>query len=329
MSDVAAPTAGLTAASSVDGAAFGRRLIPPGDPLAGATFDAIWENQIRPELAGLESDRRQAVMAFVLALLAGALLVFIEIALIPGLLKSRGGSQLPIFTLIAAAALGFWPIRKVAHTAKADVVTALCQPMSVVYQPACPQAPSFDEFLSLALLPRPSGKTFQDFFSGRRGAVDFSLCQAVLTQGSGRSRTTVFRGQLFRLTRPKAFLGTTVVLRNTGFTRVFSKPAGLADVGLEDPEFRKVFQAYGSDQVEAREILTPTFMQELMDLEVQYGGEKLRCAFVGPDLLVALEGGDRFEIGGMFTSLVDRARVEKIARDLEQVFKLIDAFQLS
>jgi hypothetical protein len=199
--------------------------------------------------------------------------------------------------------------------------------MSVAYQLGGEEAPAFDEFLRLNLLPHPSGKTFQDFFNGRRGAARFDLCQATLTQGSGRNRTTVFRGQLLRLTRPKAFLGTTVVLRNTGFLRIFSKPAGLADIGLEDPEFRKVFQAYGSDQVEAREILTPTFMQQLMDLETQYGGEKLRCAFVGPDLLIAVEGGDRFEIGGMFTSLVERARVEKIARDLEQVFKLIDALQ--
>jgi len=83
---------------------------------------------------------------------------------------------------------------------------------------------------------------------------------------------------------------------------------------------------FGSDQVEAREILTPTFMQRLVDLETEFAGAHLRCAFRGPQLLIALEGRNRFEIGGMFSTLVDRSRVEGIAHDLEQVFKLIDEF---
>jgi hypothetical protein len=97
-------------------------------------------------------------------------------------------------------------------------------------------------------------------------------------------------------------------------------------VGLEDPAFNKAFAVFGSDQVEAREILTPVFMQRIVDLEHAYSGHHLRYAFSGADLLIAVEGPSRFEIGNMFSSLVDRRRVEGIARDLEQVFKLIDDF---
>jgi hypothetical protein len=68
-------------------------------------------------------------------------------------------------------------------------------------------------------------------------------------------------------------------------------------------------------------------MQQLNDLEGAYHGAHIRCGFDQAQLLVALEGPNRFEIGSMFTSLVDRSRVEGIARNLEQVFKLIDEFR--
>jgi hypothetical protein len=117
-----------------------------------------------------------------------------------------------------------------------------------------------------------------------------------------------------------------VVLCNSGWLNRFECPHGLEKVGLEDPRFNQAFVVFGGDQVEAREILTPTFMEQLNALESAYAGAQLRCAFVGSDLLIALEGPSRFEIGGMFTSLVERQRVEGIARGLEQVFGVIDQF---
>jgi hypothetical protein len=200
--------------------------------------------------------------------------------------------------------------------------------MGITYLPKGSEAPAYDEFLRLNLLPRPTGRTFQDFFSGQRDKVTFELCQAVLSQGSGRSRRTVFSGQVLRLGTPKRMSSTTVVLRHFNLlTSSFTCPTGLARVGLEDPVFEKAFEAYGTDQVEAREILTPTVMQELVNLETAYGGEKLRCAFVDGDILIALESGLHFGFGSMFRSLVDRERAEAIAHDIQQVFSLIDAFK--
>jgi hypothetical protein len=62
-------------------------------------------------------------------------------------------------------------------------------------------------------------------------------------------------------------------------------------------------------------------------LESEFAGKKLRCGFIGADLLIAIEGSDRFEVGSLFSTLVDRRRVEGVARDLEQVFTLIDQFE--
>ena len=295
---------------------------PPGDPLEGQAFDAIYRRDIEPQLVACEAERQSALRTFALALLAAALIVFIEFMLL-----KTPPPVLLIFSVAIPAGLGYIPLQVVSRKAKVGVINALCQPLGVTYSISGSEPADFDSFLSLKLLPHPDDKSFQDFFSGRRGEVDFALCEAVLTEGSGKNRHTVFHGQLFRLAPPRARASTTVVLRNSGWLNRFECPHGLQPVGLEDPRFNKSFAVFASDQVEAREILTPTFMQELDGLESVYAGAHLRCAFAGPGLLIALEGPNRFEIGGMFSTLVDRSRVEGIARNLEQVFKLIDAFQ--
>ena len=322
MSD-AAPASALAAG-------FGHRLAPPGDPLEGAGFDAVYEQKIKPELVKREAERQGAVKTFLLALAAGGVLIFLENMLWASLTGQAGqGADFRIegATIALAAFLGYLPIARVARNAKVGVIRALCEPLGVSYSVSGFQAPSFDSFLAFNLLPHPSDKSFEDYFTGRRGDTEFAFCEATLHQGSGKSRRLVFQGQLFRLITAKRLGSTTVVLRNTGWMNHFECPQGLKAVGLEDPTFNKAFCVFGSDQVEAREVLTPTFMEELTGLETAYAGGHIRCAFDATQLLIALEGPNRFEIGGMFSTLVDPGRVEGIARNIEQVFKMIDAFK--
>jgi hypothetical protein len=309
---------------------FGHRLAPPGDPLEGAAFDAIFEQKVKPELIKREAERRGAIQTFFMALVGGGVLVFLENMLTPSL---TGGAYhtvdfpIALATLAAAAFLGYLPLAAVARNTKVGVIQALCGPLGVSYSVTSGDPPAFKSFLALNLLPSPEDKSFQDFFAGRRADVDFALCEATLHRGSGKNRHLVFQGQLLQLTTPGRLASTTVVLRNSGWMNQFECPHGLRPVGLEDTNFNKSFCVFGSDQVEAREVLTPTFMERLNALEAAYAGGHIRCAFDDAQLLVALEGPNRFEIGNMFTNLVDRVRVEGIARNIEQVFKLIDEFR--
>jgi len=309
---------------------FGHRLIPPGDPLEGATFDAIFEQKIKPELIKREADRKSAVQTFLVAALAGLALIALETYLIAPLAGGAFG-RVPVtietITFIGAAIIGYMPLAAVAQRVRVSVLTALCEPLGVTYSLVGNEPAELPRYRAFNLLPAYSEKSFQDFFSGRRGPADFSLCEATFHEGSGKQRHVVFSGQMLRLTTPRHVASQTVVLRNTGWLKSFECPNGLKAVGLEDPKFNQAFAVFGSDQVEAREILTPAFMQQLVDLETAYSGAHIRCAFDGSQLLIALQGPNRFEIGGMFTTLVQRSRVEGVARNLEQVFKLIDQFK--
>jgi hypothetical protein len=318
------------AGSPASAANFGHRLAPPGDPLEGASFDALYAAKIEPELVKCEAERKGALKTFVLVLAGGLVVVLLENLLAPSFTGDRAhsaGFGLMLFTMMAAGVIGYMPLNAVAKRAKAGVLGALCGPLGISYRVDGPDPPWFASYRPLHLLPAYSDKGFQDFFTGRRGQVDFALCGANLHEGSGKNRHIVFQGQLFRLVTPRRLASQTVVLRNTGWMKRFECPSGLQPVGLEDPNFNKAFAVFGSDQVEAREILTPTFMQRLSDLESGYAGQHIRCAFSQTELLIALEAPNRFEMGSMFSSLVERSRVETIARNLEQVFKLIDEFQ--
>ena len=66
-------------------------------------------------------------------------------------------------------------------------------------------------------------------------------------------------------------------------------------------------------------------MERLLELETLFKGKHLRCAFTAGQLLVAIEGGDRFELGSMFKTLLDEARVRAILTDVSESMKLIDA----
>ena len=137
---------------------------------------------------------------------------------------------------------------------------------------------------------------------------------------------TVFRGQLLRVSFPKKFLGVTVVRRDSGLFNFFHHFGNkLQRVGLEDPKFEREFEVYASDQVEARELIHPVFMERLLTLEKAYDGKRMRCAFQDGDLLLAVEGRDRFEVGSMFRPLADPKRVRTVVDDIAEILRLVDS----
>lgn len=297
----------------------------------GENFEAMYAARIAPELANREAARKEAVRRHNLALGVG--LAVSVVALIIGNMRQAESGALVLFggaPIAAAWFYGRWELRKVAKDVKTVLMNAIAAHAGLRFSEAVPTPPAFDTFMQRRLLPRYTRKTFEDLIEGERAGCAFQLYEAHLQERrqSGRSSTmvTVFRGQLVRIAFPTAFHGTTVVLRDAGMFN-FAKGAGsdLKRVGLVDPVFEKAFEVFGSDQVEARYLLTPTFMERLLELERELEGSKLRAAFTGGDLLIAVEGGDMFEAGSMFETLHDPERARRIMGEIETIHGMIDA----
>ena len=86
----------------------------------------------------------------------------------------------------------------------------------------------------------------------------------------------------------------TIICRDQG--RLNSKTVqDMKRVGLVDLEFERRFEVYSTDQVEARALVTPDFMERLIQFDDDYLGRNIQCAFIGGRLNICLEIDDRFD----------------------------------
>ena len=178
---------------------------------------------------------------------------------------------------------------------------------------------------------------YEDQLTGSRNDTPFEFFEAHLeekrttTDSKGRTRTTwvtVFRGQCLVVKFHKQFNGVTKVYRDMGMLNWFAKlgQAGKSEkVKLEDVVFEKSFEVFSTDQIEARFILTPDFMERLLGLERTFKGKQVRCAFAGGEMFLCCEGKNLLESGSMYRKMDDLGRVREMLQDFAAIFLLIDA----
>ena len=301
-----------------------------------AEFAGIYERDLRLTLEQKEQERKRALdkakktgvigLAVGIALVVLGLLIFRSpFAVIPGVLVGFG-----------ALFFGSSELRKVASGGKDVMVKPVAERFGITYneEPSPEAETNLHKCRELKVLPSWDRMSLQDEMLGQRNGRHFEFFEAHLedqrtrTDSEGRTRTewvTVFRGQCWVLETPKTFLGETRVSRDAG---LFNALGGLGSkfnrVRLEDPEFEKLFEVYGTDQVEARFLLTPDVMQAFLDLEEAFKGGRLRCTFSGNRTYVAIEGGNLFEMNAMFKSFDDPERVGDLLEDFAAMFHLVD-----
>ena len=103
----------------------------------------------------------------------------------------------------------------------------------------------------------------------------------------------------------------------------------LDEVKLEDPKFCKKFNAYSSDQVEARYLLTTAFIERFQNLNTAFGAKKAKCSFYGDKIMFAISTNKNlFEVGSLFKSLENPGAVNQFYNELVSIYSMIDYFKL-
>lgn len=300
-----------------------------------ASFQRIYKDRIEPFFIANESDRLAALQTYKQRMAMGAAATLIVGVATFVLSQQEWGLTivLALFTLGAAAVWGYQPLAKVGRRLKQQYCQSIAEAMGAHFEMGDFAPPAFDRLRELKLVPSFSRSKFEDHFSGAYKGASFDLYESHLEQrrsdSKGRTRyVTVFRGQLIRMHFPRDFLGVTIVRRDAGVLNVFgggqNNGRKLERVRLVAAALERAFEVWSTDQVEARYLIHPVMMERLMDLEKSLHGKRLRCAFEGGDLLVAVEGGNLFEPGDLFKPLVDPARARRIVNELAGVFQVMD-----
>lgn len=302
-------------------------------------FRGLWRETLEPWLAGLEAERKSSVIQFLVWMIGGAVLGIAVAAYF----YSRGGEIIflpfgAFFGGIAGTLIGGGRLNRLRTSVKGELngkIAEVCQ-LSYALKPVAPAR--FDTFKGYGLLPSYTRCGFEDHFSGERLGCDFELYEAHLEQYRKTGKTshyvTVFRGVLIRINFPRKVEGVTVITRDAGVfngLEALGRSFGsrkLERIGLVDPKFEKAFEVYGTDQVLARYMLNPAFMERLLALETALKGKNVRAAFDEHsgqgELLIAAETGNLFEAGSMFKPLADEARVTTLVADLTRITEIIE-----
>jgi len=300
-------------------------------------FGIFYRKEILPVLANLEENRLKLLatqktymaIAVPVSIVAGILGFVVLPQLLPGIMN-MDNRILPALALGVIGWSLWWaksPSRKYAVDVKSIYMPIVCNFFGDLKYSSNGQS-QIEATLEEELFPRFNKSEMEDFIEGSARDIKLKLHESTLTSSNGKSTVTVFSGLVLELEFPKAFKGKTIVLGKHGYVK------NLESVQLEDPEFASLFQVYGSDQIEARFLLTTAFMERLLQLGKLLSGDKtiggkIQCEFTGQKLVIAINSYQNlFEPRGLTQTALQVNDLHDFLAQMDGIFKLIEALKI-
>jgi hypothetical protein len=119
------------------------------------------------------------------------------------------------------------------------------------------------------VLPEYDVLQADDEIAGTYDGMALEIIEVRLRQRRNKKSRVVFDGLLISIALPRGLTGTTVVMTERTMWEKFRtrwRGGPLEPVRLEHLEFEQRYEVYSTDQIEARALLTPAFMERFMAL---------------------------------------------------------------
>jgi hypothetical protein len=151
----------------------------------------------------------------------------------------------------------------------------------------------------------------------------------------GTKYVSLFKGIFFIADFNKDFVGETIVLPDTA-EKLFGKLGTMFQkmnvsrpdlVKLENPDFEKAFVVYGTDQVEARYILTPALMERILDFQKKSG--KIHLSFLHSKVYIAISLNKNLFEPPLFRSMLNYKLVEDYFKYLKLAVNIVEDLDLN
>lgn len=173
-----------------------------------------------------------------------------------------------------------------------------------------------------------TSEEYDDIFKGVYKDVSIEIIEPQYEIGSGKNRRVVFDGVIVKLDMNKTFTSHTVIKPHS--IMHLSPAADVHYTELEDVEFNKRFDVFTNDEVDARYLITPSFMQRLKNIKTAFQANGVNCAFFGNLLIIALPTTkDLFSICSLVKPIDDNKQYFQMYEEIVSIIKLIDHFKLN
>jgi len=323
------------------GAWLGMRIMlpPKGPDVADTARGLALETSLKDVLAELETTRLDIVRKVnARAMLRVPLCIATAVViLVMGAFNEKGKSDDDLFgtisVLVMGGVLGYvWASgalsNEYAKLYKSRVLPRLAsQYGDISYRPAV--LPDLAAMKNERLFRNYDNVDAADQLYGVHRGLKVVITEATLTEHKGKEKRTEFSGLLIEVELPKKLQGVTAVIADGGAVgnwRDRMLGNGRQRIILEDPVFEKVYEVYGSDQVEARFLLNPAFMERLLALGAN-GARPLALA-ENSRLTIALpRGGSRqlFAPPSFSKPAANREALVKLDVDIRALLEAADA----
>ena len=175
------------------------------------------------------------------------------------------------------------------------------------------------------LIPSFSKIFFDDCFNGEHNNVKFTIME---TETQTENKNAVFKGVIITLDMNKNFKGNTIIRVDSIFHTAPSE--NLHHTVLEDIEFEKKFDVFTDDDVEARYLITPSFMERLKSMQVAFMADKISVSFYKNKFFIALyTNKDLFALGSLTKKVCDEKQFLIMFEEILSIIRLIDHFKLN
>ena len=229
-------------------------------------FHKTYKTKIEPLLADLEADRVTVAKKSkpFIALVIISLFLFLLCAFI---LKSDNAKVFAVIFFITGI-LFYWPIysmySKLRDKLKQNIISKIFKMYGNMYFSGKKDIITAYEIRKMGLFPRFASKSDDDIVIGIHKNCNFVISETRLThtEKRGKSTTTVtdFGGLIVKIQMNKKFAGQTII----GMKGFIQKPGNnFEEVKLESVDFMKSRKVYATDQIEARYILTTSFIERI------------------------------------------------------------------
>ena len=299
-----------------------------------AGFEAYWQKTLRPALEKKEKVRRQYLSRFWL-MFSIALLIIPTICTASYIFGPQIHIEPNILFLIIAGII--FILRAPYHQYKSKIKQDI-MPLFIGYFDgftyALGKGLTSDEIEDSGIFPNFDEHQSDDCFEGCFEGVNIHVTEERLSTyhhtKRGSRKVEVFKGIAVRLDLNKNFTSKTIVLKDAGIFNRFQSFSRPERIKLEDVHFEKLFEVYGTDQIEARRLLTPAFMERIIHLKDLYKGKSIQFSFWAGKLLIAISTNqDMFEPFSFFFTNINKAKIDTVFEQFLTIFEIIRILKLN